>query len=73
MLKFLFAIVILIHGLVHLLGFVKEWGLARVKELTGKTLIPLTGYWPKIFGMFWLLGFLLFLISAVGLVLSKQQ
>lgn len=38
MLKFLLAIVILIHSLIHLLGFVKEWNLAQVKGLTGEIL-----------------------------------
>ena len=32
--RIIFFILILLHGLIHLLGFVKGWGLADVKQLT---------------------------------------
>lgn len=49
-------ITILIHGLIHLLGFAKAFSLAEVKELTLSISKPL--------GWIWLIGFLLFIITA---------
>ena len=31
MIRILFSLVIFLHGLIHILGFVKEWNLAEVK------------------------------------------
>jgi hypothetical protein len=45
------------HGLIHLLGFVKAFGLSEIKQLT--QLIS------KLFGVFWLLAFILFVLAAI--------
>jgi hypothetical protein len=52
-----FLILVIVHGLIHLLGFVKAFGLAEVKQLTQ----PIS----KPFGMIWLLAFILFVIAAI--------
>lgn len=57
-----FAIFILIHGLIHLLGFAKAFHLAEVKELD----MPVT----PLFGILWLTAFLLHGTTA-GLILLK--
>ena len=49
-------ILLLLHGLIHLLGFVKAFSLADVKELTLSISKPI--------GLIWLTGFLLFAITA---------
>jgi len=33
---------LVIHGLIHLMGFMKEWKLAELKQLTDQTLVPLS-------------------------------
>ena len=50
-------ILIAVHGLIHLLGFVKAFGLSDVKELTQTISKP--------FGAIWLLAFILFVIAAL--------
>ncbi len=45
-----------IHGLIHLMGFAKAFGLAEIKELTLSISKP--------FGILWLLTFLLFICSS---------
>ena len=45
------------HGLIHLLGFAKAFGLADIKQLTQPV--------SKSFGVFWLASFFLFAIVAV--------
>jgi len=72
MLKIIFSFVIFIHGLIHLLGFVKEWNLASINQLTGETLIPLSGWSSKIAGIFWLSGSLFFIASGIIYLFRKD-
>ena len=60
MLRYLLLGLILIHGAIHLLGFVKAFQLAEVPQLTQ----PIS----KGAGVLWLLTTLLFLAAAVGLL-----
>lgn len=62
MLKTLTICVILIHGIIHLLGFVKAFNYAEIKELK----LPIS----KRLGVIWFLGFLLFIIAAILYIFS---
>ncbi len=55
--KYIFVIIVFIHALIHLLGFVKGFGLMEVKELT----LPIT----KPMGVVWLTAMLLFLTYGI--------
>lgn len=65
--RLILAILILIHSLIHLIGVVREWNLADVNQLKGKTLFPLTAVLSKASGFLWLLSFLCFIAAASGL------
>ena len=52
-----FLILVIVHGLIHLLGFVKAFGLSDVKQLTQTISKP--------FGVIWLLAFIFFVIAAI--------
>ena len=54
------AIVLVVHGLIHLLGFTKAFGLAELPQLTE----PISAW----FGILWLLAALLFLSTAAALL-----
>ena len=54
-----FAIVLVVHGLIHLLGFAKAFGFAELS--------PLTRPIPPLVGVLWLAAALLFLFTAGGL------
>jgi hypothetical protein len=54
-----FAIILVLHGLIHLLGFAKAFALADLQQLT-QPIAPTLG-------AFWLLAALLFLAAAVAL------
>ncbi|NIA30849.1 MAG: hypothetical protein GWP06_13165, partial [Actinobacteria bacterium] len=71
-LKLLFVSILFIHGLIHLLGFVKEWQLAQVSQLTGATLFPLSGNLSKVAGLLWLLAFILFVVSSSAYLLGQD-
>jgi len=67
MIRIIFPFAMFLHGLILLLGFVKKWKLAQVKQLTGETLhtISLLDGLSKIIGIRWLIACLLFILSAV--------
>lgn len=62
--KILFTILLILHGLIHLLGFIKAFNLSTVEALT----LPITKFW----GGIWLLAFLLFVVAA-GLYVSQKN
>jgi hypothetical protein len=62
--KFIIAIVILIHGLIHFMGFAKAFNYAAMKQLT----IPVS----KPAGMMWMVTALLFIATAVLYLMKKE-
>jgi hypothetical protein len=55
-----FAVLLIVHGLIHLLGFAKAFRLAALQQLT-QPISPL-------FGLLWLAASLLFIATALSLV-----
>jgi len=55
--KIAFTILILIHGLIHLMGFSKAFNYAEVSQLTG--------VYSETTGVFWLIAALLFISAAI--------
>ncbi len=62
--KLFFCFLILIHALIHLLGFTKPFGLMDTNPLTKDISKPL--------GMVWLLTAILFLLVFIGFLLRKE-
>jgi lipoprotein signal peptidase len=56
--KFFFLILVMVHGLIHILGFLKAFGFAEIKDLT----LPVSKFW----GLLWLLATVLFLIYGIA-------
>lgn len=54
--------IILIHGFIHIIGFVKSFGLAEVKELT----LPFSRVW----GIIWFITAFILIVSGVLLLLN---
>lgn len=65
MLKYLFAFVILMHGLIHFMGFAKAYGYGTMKQLT----LPIT----KPVGSLWMLTALVFIAATILLLLIKES
>lgn len=61
--KILFSILLLIHGMIHLMGFLKAFQLAEISELK----LPISRH----VGVFWLITVLIFLV-ALGQYLLKN-
>lgn len=62
--KYLLLVVIAVHGLIHLMGFTKAFGLASFEQLRVPISQPL--------GLLWLAAALLFLLSAVLLLAAPD-
>lgn len=62
--KWIFFIVVVLHALIHLLGFVKAFQLAEVSQLTQQISKPV--------GVFWLIAFLLLTASAIQFIFDKD-
>jgi len=62
--RFLLAFILLVHGLIHLMGFAKAFGLAEIPQLSQGISKPM--------GLFWLLTMILFMLSAVFFLLRKE-
>ena len=63
--KYLFAFVMLAHGLIHLMGFTNGFGMSKLPALTK--------YISKPTGMFWLFAAMLFIAAATYYMLKKEN
>ena len=59
MIRFAFAALLVVHGLIHTMGFAKAFGLAELPQLTETPL--------RVVGLGWLASAALFLATAVAL------
>ncbi|MGB4843040.1 MAG: DUF6544 family protein [Ferruginibacter sp.] len=62
--KIIIALLILLHGLIHLMGFAKAFGYGNITQFTKDISKPL--------GLFWLMAAILFIIAAVLIFLKKD-
>lgn len=62
------AILLALHGAIHLMGFLKWSGLGVVPQLTGRTLLLLSPAAGRVFGWFWLLACLTLATGAALLI-----
>lgn len=65
MLKYFFAFIILIHGLIHFMGFAKAFGYGNITQLTK--------YISKTNGLLWFLVAILFVMATVLFLLKKES
>lgn len=71
MIRLVVAIIIAIHGLIHLIGAAHEYNFGQ-KILTGKTLIPFTAFTSKLVGILWFLVFAMFVIASLSYYMRKD-
>jgi hypothetical protein len=64
MLRIFFAIVVLLHGLIHLMGFIKAFRLAGIRALSLDISRPA--------GVLWLTAAVLFTVTAVLLLMNRE-
>jgi hypothetical protein len=65
MLKYFFAFIILMHGLIHFMGFAKAYGYGTMKQLTPPISKPV--------GSLWMLTAFLFIAATILFLLKKEN
>jgi hypothetical protein len=71
-LRWLLVILLVLHGLIHLMGTIGAWGIAPVQAQTGAPIMPLTGFALTVLGVVWLAACLGLLASAVLLAFKRN-
>ncbi|GAB4033818.1 DUF6544 family protein [Spirosoma jeollabukense] len=72
MLRFVIASLLLLHGLIHVVGFVNQWALALGTQMSGKSLITMSAGTSKLMGILWLITGLCFLLASVSYWLQRD-
>lgn len=72
MIRIIFQLLLLIHGLIHLLGFVQAFKLARIEGLPLKSWVSFLSDSPKLAGALWCMAFLLFVATTLLFALKKE-
>lgn len=72
MLRSLILLILVFHAIIHLLGFVKYWGLAPVSQLTGRTIFEIPEKLHRPYAVAWLAATLLLLAGGVGMMLRQE-
>lgn len=69
--KYVLVFIIVIHALIHLMGFAKEWKLATISQMSGDTLVHLSDNAKRFAGVLWLIACVVFLIAAALLAMGQ--
>jgi hypothetical protein len=72
MLRSLILLILVFHAIIHLLGFVKYWGLAPVAQLSGQTIFAVPESFHRPYALAWLAATLLLLAGGVGMMLRLE-
>jgi hypothetical protein len=67
------VVLLIIHGLLHLVGFTNLLKIASTAQFTGKTIVALPAFATKANGMLWLISCLLFIVAAVFYIQHDQS
>ena len=70
--RIIISIVLLVHGLIHLMGFLKAWGIPIAKNFNVRALITLSANESKTIGLLWLLCFIGLIASCIIFLLEKD-
>lgn len=71
--KWIVVALLVLHGLIHVMGFLKEWHLAEIPALTDRTIVPLSDTMSGVLGVAWLVACVILLTAAVALVIRAEQ
>jgi hypothetical protein len=72
MIRVIISSVFALHGIIHLMGFVKEWQLGPIGKLSGKTIIPFSENTSRVIGVLWLTACVLMLAATIAYYSRKD-
>jgi len=65
MIRYLFVSLMFIHGLIHLMGFIRAFGYGVANQISGEI--------SRFNGMFWLAATLLFMLASILFLLKNES
>lgn len=72
MIRVIISSVFALHGIIHLMGFVKEWKLGPVGKLSGKTIFQFSENIARFVGVLWLAACALLLAATIAYYSRKD-
>jgi len=70
--RIIFLVVMAIHGLIHLLGFAREWNLLSRDQFKSETIVHFSGTMARMVGLLWLVTCMLLLSATLLAILRKD-
>jgi hypothetical protein len=70
--RIVIGIALVVHGLIHLMGFLKAWGFPIAKSFNARALVTLSGNESKMIGLLWFLCFIGLIASCLAFLLEKD-
>lgn len=64
---------LLVHGLIHLAGFVTPWKLSDVSQPSGRTIVPLSGAAIRLGGLLWLIVAIALVSAAIARLTNRES
>lgn len=68
LMKIFLLLLIILHGLIHFIGFARLWNIFNLKGFSGHTFFAIPDAVLKPLGLLWLISMLLFLLSAARIM-----
>jgi hypothetical protein len=70
--RIIVSLAIVFHGIIHMVGFMKEWKLGPIGIFSGKTIVQFSESTLRFVGLVWLLACFVLLASAVTYYMDKD-
>jgi len=64
---------LLVHGLIHLMGFLKPWKITAVPQLSGRAIVPLSEGAFRVIGVMWLIAAGAFVAAALLRLMDRES
>ena len=69
--RWVVGLLLVFHGLIHLLGPVEIWAIADLEELTGQPVIDLGQWMTNVLAGAWLIAFILLVGAGIGILIRR--
>lgn len=70
--RWIVGILLIGHGLIHILGLLEVWGITDIEELTGQPSIDIGQTTADVVAAEWLVAFLVLLAAGIGVLMRRS-
>jgi hypothetical protein len=69
--RWLVGVILIVHGLIHVLGPLDVWGIKEVEELSGRPIIDLGAMGTDLLAAVWLIALVLLVGAGIGVLAGR--